>query len=251
MRRTITILRRYSGFPGVALGGYTAGLLAREIGPMVEVRFRGAVPVEKPLDLDAGAGEVTLSSGGVVLAEGRAAPVDIGPIPLVDREAAARATLEPLGRERHLFPTCFCCGPANSEREGLRVLVGRVLGQEALAGVWTAPPAFADPDGTMPPEITLAAIDCPGIWALIVAAPADTAEHVVTGTLAVHMVRALRAGESYVVTAWTLGREGRRLHAGTAILAEGGRPMVIAKHTLVATETGVPLARRVWFPAEN
>ncbi len=126
MTRTITIARRFSGFPGVALGGYTAGILAREIGPAVEVRLRGAVPIEKPLELDRGADAVTLSSGGVVLAEGRAASVDAGPIPVVDRDAAARATLEPLGRERHLFPTCFCCGPANTETEGLRVLIGRV-----------------------------------------------------------------------------------------------------------------------------
>ncbi len=38
--------------------------------------------------------------------------------------------------------------------------------------------------------------------------------------------------------------------SGAWAVDEDGRPMVIAKHTLVATETGVPLARRIWFPAD-
>lgn len=228
------------------IGGYTAGLLSREIGPAVEVAFRRPVPVDTRLELDRGDDAVTLARDGVILAEGRRVSLDVGPIPAVDPDQAGLATREHLGRDRHLFPTCFCCGPANSEEEGLRVLIGRMPGNSALAGVWTAPPAFAASDGTMPPEITLAAIDCPGIWALIAAAPVETPEHVVTGTLAAEMARPLRAGERYIVIAWTLGREGRRLNAGTAIVDADGTPLVIARHTLVATETGVPLARGRW-----
>ncbi len=247
MPRSLTIERRYSGFPGIAIGGYTAGILARQIGPAVEVRFRRAVPVETPLEIDRdGDVGVTLTAAGIVLAEGRAASVDAGPIPRVDRDAATRATRDHLGRDVHLFPTCFCCGPANAQGDGLRVLIGRVPGRRVLAGVWTAPSAFAAADGVVPPEITMAAIDCPGIWALIVAAPLDSPDHVVTGTLAAHVVRPLRAGERYLVVAWPLGREGRRLHAGTAIIDEEGVPVVVAKQTCVVTETGVPLSPARW-----
>lgn len=248
MSEILTIDPRFSGFPDVAYGGYVGGRLSQGLGS-AEVRFRKPIPVGVPLTVERGSAGVVLRSDDVVLADAHAARVDVGAIPVVAPADAMEATRDHLGSGVHLFPSCFCCGPARSADTGLRVFVGRIAGGRVVAGAWTPSRSFAHDDGTLPFEIAWSATDCPSIWALVADAPPITDDRVVTGTLAVDVLHPLRAGERYVVTAWPLGREGRRLYAATAIVDERGTPMVIAKQTCVVTDAGIPLAGAVWFPA--
>jgi len=54
---------------------------------------------------------------------------------------------------------------------------------EVMQASWA--PTFADGDGNVRPEFVWAAMDCPGIWALIVAAPRGTTDRVVSAQIAV------------------------------------------------------------------
>lgn len=246
LQRDLTITARHSGFPGLALGAYAGGLLAAELGPAVRVRFRRPIPIDVPLALARGTHEATLALGGVVVAEAHLGDVDVGGAPIVSVDAAGEAGDRYIGHERHPYPSCFCCGPARGSSDGLRVFVGPVRGGRAVAGLWTAPRALADPSGRLPMEIAWSVIDCPGIWALIVDAPEDSDEQVVTGTLDVRVDRPLRPETRYVVTAWPMGREGRRMYAGTVVSDERGEVVVTAMQTCVVSSPGVPLGLSTW-----
>lgn len=240
------IAARHAGFPGLALGAYAGGLLAAELGPSVQVRFRRPIPVDVPLVLARSTEVATLALGDVVVAEARPSHVAVGEAPVVSVEAAREAGDRYIGHERHPYPSCFCCGPARGSGDGLRVFVGPVHGGRAVAGLWTAPRAFADARGRLPLEIAWSVIDCPGIWALIVDAPEDSDEQVVTGTLDVRVDHPLRSDTPYVVTAWPLGREGRRLYVGTTVSDDSGEVAVTAMQTCVASRPGVPLGLSTW-----
>jgi hypothetical protein len=47
------------------------------------------------------------------------------------------------------------------------------------------------------------------------------------------VVRVPRPGETCVVAAWPLGEDGRKLHAGTALFAEDGELLAIARQTWI------------------
>jgi hypothetical protein len=40
-------------------------------------------------------------------------------------------------------------------------------------------------------------------------------------------------GEQCVVVAWPLGEDGRKLHAGTALLSADGEPLAVARQTWI------------------
>jgi hypothetical protein len=46
--------------------------------------------------------------------------------------------------------------------------------------------------------------------------------------------RAPGVDEECVVTAWPLGEDGRKLHAGTALFSAGGELLAIARQTWIA-----------------
>jgi hypothetical protein len=52
-------------------------------------------------------------------------------------------------------------------------------------------------------------------------------------------IRGLPAeGERCVVVSWPLGEEGRKLHAGTALLSADGEALAVARQTWIQPKTG-------------
>jgi hypothetical protein len=82
----------------------------------------------------------------------------------------------------------------------------------------------------------------------MLAAPADSAERVVTSGLAATLRAPLHAGRRYVVIAWPAGREADRLYADAAVLSEHGETIAVARQTaaVVGPHWGVPLGRDSW-----
>lgn len=245
--KVLTVEERFAGFAGRPLGGYLCGLVADEIGPAAEVRLRRPVATGTPLELRrSGDGTVALLDGEAVVAEGRPGPPEMEVPGSVSFEEAEDASAEYPGRVRHLFPLCFGCGTARGPAEGLRLFPGPVRGREIVAAPWVPHPALADDHGRVPARIVWSSLDCPGLWALIAAAPDDSPEHVVTGSMAADLVGPIEAGRPHVVTAWAIRRDGRRILAGAAVFTEAGELRAVGRQTCVVTDRGVPLGTAAW-----
>lgn len=246
MTETVRIADRYQGFPGLAIGGYTGGLLARHLGTEAEVGFRRPIPTDTPLDLVKTDDAIELRLAGDVAAEATTTTVDTelpDPVPMEDATAASR---DYPGHRHHPYPSCFTCGPERAAGDGLRVFPGPVSNGSMVAAAWTPHPDLAEGDGVLPREFVWSAVDCSTIWPLIEAAPPDSQDHVVSGRLAVRLDGQIRAGEPYVVSAWPLPPRGNKRPAAAVITDAAGRVQAVAEHTLVVTDWGIPLGVNHW-----
>jgi hypothetical protein len=231
---TLAIPPRFCGPPGTGNGGYVAGLLAAHAGARgpVEVTLRRPAPLGAPLAFartDSGDGEPlwTLASGEGVVAEARLAREALGVDPPVRPDPRRAAAAPP--RADHPFPRCFVCGPARGPGDGLRIAPAPVPGAGGVvAAPWTPPVDLADAHGRVEPAVVWAALDCPGYFACMGAAPLRP---LLLGRIAADLVAPVRAGEPCAIVAWALAREGRRHGAASAIVDAGGR--VLARSTQV------------------
>ena len=89
---------------------------------------------------------------------------------------------------------------------------------------------MAGPDGSVRPELVWAALDCPGGIAGMLEPDLGLT---VLGRLAVELAEPVEAGRDYVAIGWNIGRDGRKAAAGTAILADDGRPLALGRATWI------------------
>lgn len=176
------------------------------------------------------------SGGGVEfrLADRAIARVDEGPgvdpvgLPRLDAEAVVaateqmRRTLEPI----HPFPTCFGCGHARPNGDGLELVAGAVS-EELYAAAWTPGPTAAE----VPEWLVWAAIDCPTGHACL--AQIDPDEAIVLGRLAVRVSRHPSAGEDLQIVVRPGAREGRRIGAVASIVDPAGAEVAVGESTWV------------------
>ncbi|WP_327341484.1 hypothetical protein [Streptomyces europaeiscabiei] len=218
---TIVVPELYVGYPGVAFGGYVAGVLAERSGAQtVRVDFRGPVPVGVPVRIaETAAGSVELGEAERPLAAARPAelPLDVPVAPSWDEAAAAAEryrTAPPPG-----VVDCFGCGLRAADR-GLRVHCTPVPDLGLVASAWIPSRAFANPDGLFPTQLVWGALDCPGNWAgrfLGTQRPGA-----VTAALTGTVLRPVAAGEPYIVYAWLLSESGRKHTTGVALATATG-----------------------------
>jgi hypothetical protein len=201
--------------------GTPAGSLRRTDGGPAEVTLRRPPPLERPLSVDRAGDAVRLLYEDAVVAEGRSVPVDVGAPPAVSLDEAEHATARYAGSDRHEFPTCFVCGPARAEGDGLRVFAGPTGVDGVVAAPWR-------PDDVSS-ELVWAALDCPGAFAVGFAERGAT----VLGRMAADVTALPAVGEPHVVVAWPLGDDGRKLYAATALLDAVGRVLARARQTWI------------------
>jgi hypothetical protein len=187
----------------------------------VEVTLRRPPPLETPLRVRRDRDEILLLHGHAVVAEARPASVRLVPPAPVSLEEAEDACTRHVRVGNPVFRECFVCG-VRDEDDGLGIYVGAVAGREPLhAAPWIVREAA--------PEIVWAAIDCPGAYSV----GADGRGEIVLGRMTARVLRVPEAGERCVVTAWPLGEDGRKLFAGTALLAESGELLALARQTWI------------------
>jgi len=220
---TISFPRRYRGPLTSANGGYACGRLASFVdAEAVEVTLRLPPPLERALEVRREADVTLLLDGDAVVAEARPSPLDLEmpvPVTLAEAEAAAARHVR-VGNP--VFRECFVCG-IRYEEDGLGIYAGPVTGREPVhAAPWTP----REPAG---PEVVWAAIDCPGAYAVGVEGRGE----VVLGRMAARVERVPDEGEPCVVAAWPLGEDGRKLFAGTALLAVDGELLALARQTWI------------------
>jgi hypothetical protein len=131
----------------------------------------------------------------------------------------ARTRYVQIGDE--IFRECFTCG-VRHDHDGLEIYAGAVRGREPVhAAPWTV--------GESAPEIVWAAIDCPGAYAV----GTEGRGEVVLGRMTGRVLRVPELGERCVVVSWPLGEDGRKLYAGTALQAEDGELLALARQTWI------------------
>ena len=224
---------RFNGPPDSANGGYTCGLLAREIDGPAVVTLRKPPPLERDLRVERDGERAVLLDGDELVAE--AAPTDPAPAgdppspPSIEEARGAEAGAFFRDEAHHPFPTCFVCGPKRDEGDGLRIFAGPIR-QGVFASTWTPPSSVLDGDGAVPPEIVWAALDCP------TSAPGmnkPDAEGnllpIVLARLAVELRASVEPDVEHVITSWAIAREGRKREAGAALFTAVGELLASAR----------------------
>lgn len=246
---TLFVARRFNGPLTSGNGGYVAGLLAGELlrrhpgAQAVEVTLRAPLPLERQLQVvETSAGGVRLEDNGILLAEAVAATLELElpPAPSLD-EARAAGVIGRMSFATGLGNTylhCFGCGVARKPHDGLRIAPSPVGDAEVVASDWTPPATFADADGRMPAEFVWTALDCPAgvAWGHRLGGLAESA-NLRTGRITLAITGEVRANEPCVVTGWPLERDGRKLHAATALFDASGRVLAYSKQLWFAPKS--------------
>ncbi|WP_067689562.1 PaaI family thioesterase [Nocardia jejuensis] len=229
-----TIPAHIHGYPGVAFGGYVAGLLADRANPSaqghkaIRVDFRRTIAVETPILLTAPTpdGHVRLTSTDhTLLAEASPAELTVDPIPAPSWAAAKAATETALSSPSRTVTDCYGCGVAAPR--GLRIFPWALHDRPMVAAAWTPSPSLADESGNLPPEVVWAALDCPsGIAAW---ARSGMTLGAFTAALTATQLRPLPAGADYIAHAWPLHREGRKHTVAVALSTPDGDLCALAE----------------------
>jgi hypothetical protein len=229
--QSLKVPARFCGPPESGNGGYTCGLLAKELGGVVECTLRNPVPLEVPLDIERSHLGGILRHGDKVIVEASSTTIDIAPPPPIDLETATVAMTSSFALDpRHPFPTCFVCGPKRQAHDGLEIFPA-AINQGLYAATWLPAAEFGDSRQFLRPEFLWAALDCPTGFA----AGFPVAGKLVTGRLAVEQLQPIKVGEPCLLMSWPLGIEGRK-HFSAACLYQHKKLCAVARATWIRLE---------------
>jgi hypothetical protein len=248
----IIIDRRYCGPANSGNGGYVCGRLAQYIPGGAEVTLRAPPPLETPLDVvatDDGLWE--LRDGATLVATGRAANIELTGLKQASfDEASAAELLTPVKPQDHPLPTCFVCGPARVQGDGLRIFAGPLARQSreasaVLAATWIPDPTLAAQDGLVAPEFLWSALDCPTGYASGYDRERGESDGtpLLLGRMSARIEARPRPGERCVITTWQIGRDGRKRIAEAAAYGETGTLLAVARATWIAVDRQVQIGR--------
>lgn len=216
-------------------GGYSAGAIANFVGGPAEVSLRAPVPLDRTLELTCESdGSVRVLDGETLVAEARAAS-DLGiEVPAaVTQEEARAATKRYRGLPSGVFSRCFVCGRAREDALG--VFAGAVEGRRVVASPWKPPPWTADASGTVHSEFVWSVLDCPTFFATYMDEELGSG---VLARLAGRIDAPVVGGAEHVVIAWPIETDGRKRHAGAAVLSGDGEPVAMARALLIEPRAG-------------
>jgi len=218
---TLSISSQFCGPPRSANGGYAAGAVAGFLSGDAETTLRKPPPLDTPMVVVGDNEEATVLAGDVVVAEARRKPCEVELPLFATWEQALEAERDFPWSKRHPYPTCFVCGPQRTTGDGLRIFPGTVHGTEIAAATWVPHEAHADRDGLVPDSIIWSALDCPSYLGILASTPSAEAP-VLLGRLGVHIEVRPRVGENWVAMGWLRSLDGRKQHAGAALVRDDG-----------------------------
>ncbi len=230
MSESLSIARRFNGPVDSGNGGYCSGAAAAFIEGPAQVSLRRPVPLDTQLDVE------REPDGSLRVLEGDAFVVEVRPAPEFDVEVPVPPSLDEarVAAERYrgvsdgVFSQCFVCGRAREDAFG--VFAGEVEGRELVASPWKPPPWTADDRGHVRPEFVWAVLDCPTYFA---AYAREELPMSVLARLTARLDAPLVAGDEHIVMAWPIGAEGRKRHAGAAVVSPEGRVLAVARALLI------------------
>jgi hypothetical protein len=232
---SLSIPSRFNGPLDSGNGGYCSGAVAAFAGGTAEVTLRRPVPLDTSLEVVSGDdGSVRVLDGDELVVEARPAPeleVEV-PAP-VSRDEARMAVSRYRGAPEGVFSRCFVCGLARPDAFG--VFAGAVEGREVVASPWTPPSWTADAAGHVLPEFVWSVLDCPTYFALYQDGELPMS---VLARLTARIDAPVLAGEEHVVIGWPIDADGRKHHAGSAVLSRDGEALAVARALLIAPREG-------------
>jgi hypothetical protein len=246
---SIVIGKRFCGPPRSANGGYACGLLAAHIDGHAEITLLAPPPLDQRLDIVAGERGVELRKEATALARGRKVHIDLPEIPIVNFGTAEDAVRRSSYDEgRHPLPTCFVCGPARADGDGLRIIPAPLppcpgCKTGTLAAPWVPRSDLAGEDGAVASEFIWAALDCPSGFAGVGAHHLGMtgAETILLGRMSTRIDRRPDPGDRCIIVAWPTGRDGRKLFASSALLGSDGELLAAAHATWILVDRQVQL----------
>jgi hypothetical protein len=235
MPESLTIASSFNGPLESGNGGYCSGALASFFEAAAEVSLRRPIPLETPLGVARQPdGSVQLLDGETLVAEARSAhEFDVELPPPVSLQDARFATARYRGLSDGPFSRCFVCGRARADTFG--VFAGAVEGRQLVAAPWTPPSWTTDTEGHVLPEFVWAVLDCPTYFASHMEGELSTS---VLARLTARINAPIPAGEEHVVIAWPIETDGRKRHAGSAVLSPDGETLAAACALLIEPRAG-------------
>jgi hypothetical protein len=232
---SLSIPGRFNGPLKSGNGGYCSGVVAGFLEGAAEVTLRRPVPLDTPLDVRRERdGSVRLFDRNALVVEARSAPeleLEV-PAPVSPHEARL-ATTGYRGRPDDLFSRCFVCGRAREDALG--VFAGAVERRQLVASPWTPPSWTADSAGRVLPEFVWAVLDCPTYFAAYMS---EELRMSVLARLAARIDAPVVAGEEHIVIAWPIETDGRKRHAGSAVLSHHGEALAVARALQIEPREG-------------
>jgi hypothetical protein len=228
----LTVPYRFRGPASSANGGYMCGRLAGYLDGPATVTLHRPPPLDTPMTVDPDGGDsVRVWHDGVLVAE--AAPAGDGAeLRLPDTVSIGEARLAQ-GRSGYfvdpVFPGCFGCGVSRQPGDGLRIFPGPVTGRTVWAAPWTPDDSVADAGLQVRPEIVWAVLDCPSGIAAGEAIDVGPDTVLVLGRMTARLGPLPAVGDECRVIAWPIGRDGRKLTAGSALLGSDDKVLAVAR----------------------
>lgn len=242
---SIIVAEKFRGPPKSGNGGYVSGVFAAALTQgvhnlpdhqAVEVTLRAPIPLDRPMSVRRAQDALTVMHGETLIAEAKVVTLQMDlPSPASWDEAMAvreQSYSFPLGINtlfatplRGVHPICFCCGAELAPTEGAHVYTAPVKAKRQVAAAWIPNECWADERGFVRPEIVWTALDCPGQMAW----RAEGTHTGMLGRLTARIEKPVRAGERCVVIGWTMGNEGKKYFAGTALFDHAGELCAYAK----------------------
>jgi len=230
----VSIPSRFNGPRESGNGGYCSGVFAALLDGLAEVDLRRPIPLETPLEAERANGSLRVSDGEALIAEARTVTqLELEVPDPVSVEDARLASGSYPGEKHGLFCRCFVCGRARED--SMKVFAGPVEGRDMVATPWIPPEWSADADGRVRPEFVWAALDCPTYFAQY--GRGELAMSFLA-RLAARIDAPVPAGEEHVVIAWPLEVDGRKRHAGSAVLSADGETLALARALMVEPRQG-------------
>jgi hypothetical protein len=231
---SVSISRRFNGPLDSGNGGYSAGVVASSfLTGAAAVNRRSPVPLDTALQvLRQSDGSIEVLDAEELIMDARSTPdfeIELPEPVSVDDARAAAARYR--GLADGLFSRCFVCGRAREDAFG--VFAGAVEGRDLVASPWVPPAWAADESGQVRPEFVWAVLDCPTYFALYAGEELPVS---VLASLTARLDAPVAAGEEHVVIAWPIGRDGRKHHAGSAVLTADGDLLAAARALLVQVQ---------------
>ncbi|GEP40650.1 hypothetical protein NPS01_43130 [Nocardioides psychrotolerans] len=240
----LVVPSRFCGPPSSGNGGWTAGALAMLVngqteGATVTVSLRQPPPLDTPMPVSQDDGWTVASYDGRPAVRARLDQRPLTPVEPVGLEEARAAETRYPGLVHHPFATCFACGTARAEGDGLRIFPGRVDdvdGFTRAAATWrphasTADPLMIEGEDVASLPATWAALDCVGAWG------ADFGERLmVLGSMTARIDARPRIGEPHVVIGSSRGQDGRKTFTAATLYDRDGRVVGTAEHLWIAVD---------------
>jgi hypothetical protein len=233
--QTISVPGRFNGPLTSGQGGYSSALFAHFVEGQAEVSLRSPVPLDTELEvIGENEGSVRVIDGETLVAEATpVAGLDLEVPATVSVAQAELASAGYLGKPDDLFGRCFVCG--RGRQDALGVFAGAVEGRDLVASPWTPPDWTANADGWVLPEFIWAVLDCPTYFAVYTDGELPMS---FLGRMAARIDAPVIAGEEHVVISWPLETDGRKRHAGAAVLSAEGDVLAVARALMIEPREG-------------